>query len=118
MSKQRTRAATFAALILAMGTVAFARPQAPARRLSASLEPKTLLADVPEVAECNGILTAELIEEVKGLARDPADVFEEWRRANRSMVEASPLVECRSKLWQALQHKSGLSSHAVVPQGT
>src|SRR4051794_8994253 len=82
--------------------------------------PVTLLRpDLPDVAECRGVaLAQEILDIVLNRNDDPADAFEQWRTENRKMTEASPAIECQSKLWRALNHAKGLGNFANVPAGT
>src|SRR4051794_35912250 len=64
--------------------------------------PVTLAApgDLPDVAECRGILSQEILDIVNAAGEDPHDRFEQWRAEHHSMVEESLAIECQSKLWQ------------------
>ena len=84
-------------------------------------QPVVLANDLPDVAECHGILRQEIVDLVRAAQEDPHDTFERWRQEKRSMMEESPVIECQSALWKALRHlQSGLAStNAVtVPSGT
>ena len=80
--------------------------------------PVVLDANVPDVAACHNILTQAILDRVRAAKTDPGKDFEQWRHAHRTMVEASPIVECESKLWRALQHATGIFNVASVPTGT
>ncbi|MDQ3280671.1 MAG: carboxypeptidase regulatory-like domain-containing protein, partial [Acidobacteriota bacterium] len=87
---------------------------------SFGLTPVTLV-DLPDVAECRGMIHQELVERVRGAAEDPEEAFEKWRREKRTMMEESPIVECQSKLWKALKRQQSAllgTNHATVPEGT
>ncbi len=98
----------FSLLALGFSTLAaFAQPR---------IQPVLLTGNVPDVAECHDILTQEILDSVNAAALDPGKAFEQWRRDHRNMMEASPVVECESKLWKALRHKSSsISNIATVP---
>ena len=73
---------------------------------------------LPDVAACHGILDQEIADIVRAAKEDPAQTVERWRRERRNMMEAPPVVDCKSKLWKALQRKGGLANAATVPAGT
>jgi len=84
----------------------------------ARLKPVLLDVNLPDVAECHGILGQEIADIVRAAHDDPARTFERWRHDHRNMMEAPPVVECESKLWKALNRNAGLLNVARVPAGT
>jgi len=91
---------------------AFAQPQ------SAPLSLKPIVfADIPDIPECRGIVTQELFDRVSQAQSDPAEDFENNRRAHPHMLMMPPTVECASKLYKALRKKH-LLNFAKVPTGT
>jgi fibronectin type 3 domain-containing protein len=103
-----------------LGAVAVATLFLSAAAQAAPPQLKTILLDptLPDVAECHGILVQEIVNLARGAKEDPGHSFENWRRERRNMMEASPVVECQSKLWKALQRRGGLFNGALVPAGT
>ena len=75
-------------------------------------------AGLPDVAQCHGILSQEILDLVNGATEDPAETFEKNRRAHPHMIMMPPPVECASHLWRALRGKPSLSDSATVPAGT
>jgi hypothetical protein len=106
---RRTRLAAVLAAVLILALSAFAQKA-----------PKPVLLDtgLPDIPQCQGILTQEIANDVRAAVVDPDETFELWRQEHRNMMEASPVVECKSKLWQALNAKSVLLNVARVPAGT
>ena len=88
--------------------------------IAAAAAAQTIVLDpnVPDVAECHGILTQAILDHVKAAPTDPGADFEKWRRGRRTMVEMPPPIVCQSKLWHALQHGKGLFNIASLPEGT
>ncbi|MEA2239415.1 MAG: hypothetical protein QOC81_4139 [Thermoanaerobaculia bacterium] len=85
----------------------------------AQLSKPVMLLNVPEVAECSGIvLTQDLVEIANSAQEDPIATFERWRIEHRSMMEAFPAIECESKLWRAIQRAKGLGNFATVPRAS
>jgi fibronectin type 3 domain-containing protein len=80
--------------------------------------PPVTLPQVPDVAGCRGVIDQDILDHVNAASEDPGEAFERWRREHRTMVEASPVVECSSKLWKTLRQKQGLFNIAGVPAGT
>ena len=114
-------------IVFALGTLLLSIGPASAQSMFAgssaypNLTQPVLLApppDLPDVAECRGLLTQEIIDLVRGRTGDPLEDFEKWRVEHRSMMEASPGIECQSKLWRALNRAPGLNNSATVPSGT
>ncbi|HEX7139109.1 MAG TPA: hypothetical protein VF219_14740 [Vicinamibacterales bacterium] len=87
-------------LVCLSAVAAFAQPP--------RIRPVLLTGNVPDVAECTDILTQQILDNVNAAGVDPGQSFEQWRRDHRNMMEASPVVDCESKLWNAL-HRSKLS---------
>ena len=79
------------------------------------VRPVVLAGNLPDVAECHDILTQEILDSVNAAGVDPEETFEKWRRDHRNMMEASPAIECASKLWNALHRRGGLFNVAAVP---
>jgi hypothetical protein len=84
---------------------------------------KMLLSELPSniarMEACGNILTQELLDSVSVSDEDPEEAFEKWRIEKRTMMEASPLVECQSKLWRALKAKNNsdyLNIFSVSPK--
>ncbi|HEY2094030.1 MAG TPA: hypothetical protein VGJ81_19330 [Thermoanaerobaculia bacterium] len=88
----------FTALFLSLASFALLAEQP-------SIKPVLLTGNVPDVAECHDILTVDILDSVTAASVDPGEVFKQWRRDHRTMMEASPLVECQSKLWKAMHVK-------------
>jgi hypothetical protein len=102
----------FTALFLSLVTVAALAEQP-------SIHPVLLTGNVPDVPECTNILTVELLDSVSAASVDPGQAFEQWRRDHRTMMEASPVVECQSKLWKALHVQMTVFGNiASVPEET
>jgi hypothetical protein len=83
-----------------------------------AIRPVRPLGDLPDVPECRGVLDPDIVEKALTATEDPAEEYEERRRARHTMEEVPPPVECASKLWRALKNQSGLTNTARVPQGT
>src|SRR5437763_16701117 len=73
--------------------------------------------DLPDVAQCRGILSQVVLDIVNGADEDPADTFEKNRRAHPHMIMMPAPLECASKLWRALKNPH-LTNFATVPEGT
>jgi hypothetical protein len=73
--------------------------------------------DLPQVAQCEDILSQEVIDIASNATEDPAETFEDNRRAHPHMIMMPPPIECASKLWQAFRGSS-LTNFATVPPGT
>src|SRR3954471_8408558 len=71
--------------------------------------------DLPDVAQCRGILSQIVLDIVNGADEDPRDKFEKHRREHPHMMMMPPPLECASKLWQALKHNPNLANSATVP---
>src|SRR3954447_15036821 len=74
--------------------------------------------DLPDVAQCRGILSQIVLDIVNGADEDPADTFEKNRRAHPHMIMMPPPLDCASKLWRALKKEPRLTNFATVPEGT
>jgi hypothetical protein len=85
--------------------------------VSATFKP-IVLANVPDVAQCRGILKQEILDLVNNAAEDPAQTFEKNRRAHPHMIMMPAPIDCASKLWQALNRNAHLLNFAKVPTGT
>ncbi|MBV8520022.1 MAG: IPT/TIG domain-containing protein [Acidobacteria bacterium] len=108
-------AAWFAVLLcFVVGTTAFAEED---RGMVSLLHPVVMDDDI-EVPGCDAVLTQTMVAAVRSMTVDPLVTFEEWRTAHRSMMEASPVIECQSRLWRELAHAEGLGNTASVPEGT
>src|SRR5258707_854172 len=83
-----------------------------------AFKPILLDTGLPDIPQCQGILDQQIANVVRSAVVDPGISFEEWRRQHRNMMEASPVVECQSKLWQAVNGSAGFSNGAKVPPGT
>ena len=83
----------------------------------ASFKP-VVLANVPDIAQCRGILKQEILDIVNNAVEDPADTFEKNRRAHPHMIMMPAPLDCASKLWQALNRNAHLLNFAKVPTGT
>ncbi|HYU24803.1 MAG TPA: hypothetical protein VEO74_06345, partial [Thermoanaerobaculia bacterium] len=83
----------------------------------ASFKP-VVLADVPDIRQCRGILSQVILDLVNNAVEDPADSFEKNRRAHPHMIVMPAPLECASKLWQALNRNAHLLNFAKVPTGT
>src|SRR6476469_7778299 len=59
--------------------------------------------DLPDVAQCRGILSQVVLDIVNGADEDPADSFEKNRRAHPHMIMMPAPLECASKLWRVLK---------------
>jgi hypothetical protein len=69
--------------------------------------PAAAQAANPPIAGCEQVLSAADYDDLRTQVEDPLAVFERWRRAHRSMIEASPKIVCRHKAWLVLH---GLAS--------
>jgi hypothetical protein len=75
-------------------------------------------ADLPDVAECRGILSQVVLDLVNGSDDDPGEGYEKHRKQHPHMIMEPPPLECASKLWKALKKGGRLNSTATVPEGT
>src|SRR6185369_13132954 len=73
--------------------------------------------DIPDVAQCRGILKQEILDIVNGASEDPAETYEKHRRAHPHMIQMPATIDCASNLWRALR-KPTLTNFATVPAGT
>jgi hypothetical protein len=65
-------------------------------------EPVMLAAppNLPDVAQCHGILSQGIIDLVNNASEDPAVTFEKRRRQNPHMIMMPPPLECASGLFK------------------
>src|SRR5258707_7865114 len=75
-------------------------------------------ADLPDVAECRGILSQVILALLDNATEDPGETFELNRRAHPNMIMMPPPLDCASKLWGALKRQGHLTKFATVPAGT
>jgi len=75
-------------------------------------------ADLPDVAECHGILSQVVLDIVNNANEDPAETFEKNRREHPHMIMMPAPLECASKLFQAIRRNPHFTSFASVPKGT
>ncbi len=80
--------------------------------LLAAAAPRAAAAQGAPVSGCEQVLTPSDYEELQVLKEDPLVLFERWRRAHHSMIEASPKVVCRHRAWLLLH---GLAGSAAEP---
>jgi hypothetical protein len=76
--------------------------------------PLVTLENAPDVPQCRGLLTQDMLDVVNEALEDPAEIFETNRRAHPHMVMMPPPVECESQLWKAARQPGGLQT-AVSP---
>lgn len=53
---------------------------------------------------CAGMFSQADVDSLTQSAGDPLERFEAWRRQRLSMIEASPVVVCKSKVWRSIHH--------------
>jgi hypothetical protein len=109
------------AVLLSLGLIATANAQRiPADTEKHLAKPVTLAQpDLPDVAECHGMISQIVLDLVNGSDNDPADAFEKNRKQHPHMMMVPPPIECASKLWKALGHRRGVSPNSVtVPAGS
>jgi hypothetical protein len=70
--------------------------------------PLVTFANAPDVPQCRGMLTQDMLDVVNGSLEDPAEIFERNRRAHPHMIMMPPPVECESQLWKAARQNGGL----------
>jgi len=110
--------------VLVIGLVGSANAQPRSARALANypnLRNPVLLAapaDLPDVAQCRGILSQLILDRVNAAEEDPAETFEKNRREHPHMIMMPPTIECASKLWHALKKNPHLANFATVPEGT
>src|SRR5262249_54748244 len=112
----------FAALLAVLFVTATLTVNLRAATLPAQLPPlrPVLLTppdDVPDVAQCRGILNQAILELVNNADEDPADTFEKNRRAHPHMLGMPATIECASKLFKVLKTKKVVGNFASVPSG-
>ncbi|HEY6230914.1 MAG TPA: carboxypeptidase regulatory-like domain-containing protein [Pyrinomonadaceae bacterium] len=76
--------------------------------------PLLTFANAPNVPQCRGMLTQDMLDVVNGALEDPAEAFERNRRAHPHMIMMPPPVECESQLWKAARQNGALQT-AVSP---
>lgn len=69
-------------------------------------------AGVPEVAECRGVLTPEILDRVNAATQDPATTFKKQHGRTAAMPAS---VKCSSRLWQALQPNLSRDTRGLKP---
>ncbi|HXH37206.1 MAG TPA: sialidase family protein, partial [Thermoanaerobaculia bacterium] len=111
---------TIATLFVIIGTANAQFSPKDASKYPNLTQPVLLAAppDLPDVAQCRGILRQEILDLVNSADEDPADTFEKNRRTHPHMIMMPAPLECASKLWQALRKNPHLTSFAAVPTGT
>ncbi|MCU1267028.1 MAG: hypothetical protein JWM21_3346 [Acidobacteria bacterium] len=62
--------------------------------------------NAPDIPQCREILNQEILDLVNAASEDPAEVFEENRRAHPHMIMMPPPLDCASKLWLAARQNS------------
>lgn len=112
-----SRKAILAVLCTALASlIALSAAAAGAGGGQSGIRKPVLLVDVPQLAQCRGLLTQALLDRVINATEDPGETYEKVRRARRNMAETPPWVECESKLWSSLNRKTGLFN--VIPQSS
>ncbi len=87
----------------------------PALAQSVRFTPIVMDKTLPEVPACRGILNQSIADSVRASTEDPGKSFEKWRHDHRNMMEAPPVVDCKSKLWKAIYNGTNV---ATVPPDT
>src|SRR3954452_14590041 len=108
--------------VMAIGLIGIANAQfkaGDAPKYPNLMNPVVLAApgDLPDVAQCRGLVSQVVLDIVNGADEDPADTFEKNRRAHPHMIMMPAPLECASKLWRALKKGPRLTSFATVPEG-
>ena len=81
-------------------------------------KPITLaLTGLPEVEECDGILTQAIVDIATTARKDPAEIYEDNRHDHPNMIMMPPPIECASRLWQSLRSITA-NRFVTVPRGT
>src|ERR1044071_4140394 len=101
-----------AAIVSFVGGASAQMPPAPP-----SMQAVVLASEVPAVAECRGTRTQAIFDRASQAQSDPAEDFENNRRAHPHMLMMPAPVACASKLYRAL-HRRRLLSSAKAPTGT
>jgi hypothetical protein len=107
-------------LCLTAAANAQSAPRSPSAEALARLAAPIVLAPPPgsaEIPQCQGVLSQAVLDIVSVAIEDPADTYEDNRRAHPNMIMMPPPIECASKVWQ-MQRGVNLSSRASVPAGT
>src|SRR5205085_1557984 len=92
----------------------------PTQEALATLAQPIMLAappNLPEVAQCHGILSQGIIDLVNNATEDPAVGYEKRRQQNPHMIMLPPPLECASGLFKG-KARGLLSSTVTVPAGT
>ncbi|HJQ41425.1 MAG TPA: carboxypeptidase regulatory-like domain-containing protein, partial [Thermoanaerobaculia bacterium] len=75
--------------------------------------------DLPDVAECRGLISQIVLDLVNNADEDPGEKFEKHRREHPHMLMMPAPLECASKLFKALKRGPRLTGNSVtVPDGT
>src|SRR3954447_4400631 len=114
---------SFAVMVLSIAGAAAAQVpnQTPEAAALAKLAGPIVLAppaDLPDVAQCHGLISQIVLDIVNNADEDPAVTFEKNRRAHPNMMVMPAPLDCASKLWQALRRNPHLNNFATVPPGT
>ena len=72
---------------------------------------------LPEVEECDGILTQAIVDIATTARKDPAESYEDNRHDHPNMIMMPPPIECASRLWQSLRNITA-NGFVTVPRGT
>src|SRR4051794_39403557 len=81
-------------------------------------KPVTLVfPGLPQVPQCDGILTQAIVDIATTATEDPAETFEDNRHDHPNMIMMPPPIECASRLWQSLRSIT-VSGFVRVPLGT
>jgi hypothetical protein len=80
--------------------------------------PVLTLQNAPDVPQCHEILNQEILDLVNSASEDPAETFEQNRRAHPHMIMIPAPLDCASKLWLAARkadraQESGISSELL-----
>jgi hypothetical protein len=75
------------------------------------------LPNLPDVPQCDGILTQAIVDIATTATVDPAETYEDNRHNHPNMIMMPPPIECASRLWQSLRSITA-NSVVSVPPGT
>lgn len=70
-----------------------------------TVHPSPSLAKIEQLfPSCAGMFSQTDVDGLAKSAVDPLERFETWRRKRLSMIEASPVVVCKSRVWRSIHH--------------